>query len=162
VAVLDADKEGFLRSERSLTQTAGRAARNVEGRVIFYADKITDSMEKTMTETTRRREKQMAHNVLHGITPRGITKSREEIMGQSAVLDIRNHENTALSPSEYGVQQADLAADPLLPYLSKPQIEKMLRDTRKNMEKAARELDYMEAARYRDEMYALEKRLKEF
>jgi excinuclease ABC subunit B len=162
VAVLDADKEGFLRSERSLTQTAGRAARNVEGRVIFYADKITDSMEKTMTETTRRREKQMAHNALYGITPRGITKSREEIMGQSAVLDIRNHENTTPSPSENAAGLADLAADPLLPYLSKPQIEKMLRETRKNMEKAARELDYMEAARYRDEMYALEKRLKEF
>ena len=105
----------------------------------------------------------MAYNALHGITPRGITKSREEILGQSAVLDIRNHEPQPAGNGEttLGDQPGDLAADPLLPYLSKSQLEKMLRDTRKNMEKAARELDYLEAARFRDEMYALEKRLQE-
>jgi excinuclease ABC subunit B len=104
----------------------------------------------------------MGYNKLHGIIPRGITKSREDIMGQSAVLDIRKHQDATSSPAEYADGREELAADPLLPYLNKTQIEKMLRDTRKNMEKAARELDYMEAARYRDEMYALEKRLKEF
>lgn len=160
VAVLDADKEGFLRSDRSLTQTAGRAARNVNGKVIFYADKITASMRMTMDETARRREKQMAYNTANGITPRGIIKSKEEIMGQTAVLDIRGKKE---SKQKYYVEPEDfnMVADPVVEYLSADKLDKLIQETRKKMEKAARELDFMEAARLRDEMFLYEERKKD-
>ncbi len=160
VAVLDADKEGFLRSDRSLTQTAGRAARNVNGKVIFYADKITESMRMTMDETARRREKQMAYNTANGITPRGIIKSKEEIIGQTAVLDIRGKKE---SKQKYYVEPEDinLVADPVVEYLSADKLDKLIQETRKKMEKAARELDFMEAARLRDEMFLYEERKKD-
>ncbi len=160
VAVLDADKEGFLRSDRSLTQTAGRAARNVDGKVIFYADKITESMRMTMDETARRREKQMAYNQANGITPRGIIKSKEEIMGQTAVLDIRGKKE---SKQKYYVEPEEMSmvADPVVEYLSADKLQKLIQETRKKMEKAARELDFMEAARLRDEMFLYEERLKD-
>jgi excinuclease ABC subunit B len=160
VAVLDADKEGFLRSDRSLTQTAGRAARNVDGKVIFYADKITESMRMTMDETARRREKQMAYNQANGITPRGIIKSKEEIMGQTAVLDIRGKKE---SKQKYYVEpeETSMVADPVVEYLSPDKLQKLIQETRKKMEKAARELDFMEAARLRDEMFLYEERLKD-
>lgn len=160
VAVLDADKEGFLRSDRSLTQTAGRAARNVDGKVIFYADKITDSMRSTMEETARRREKQMAYNTANGITPRGIIKTKEEIMGQTAVLDIRGKKE---SKQKYYVEPEDVSmvADPVVEYLSADKLQKLIQETRKKMEKSARELDFMEAARLRDEMFLYEERLKD-
>lgn len=160
VAVLDADKEGFLRSDRSLTQTAGRAARNVNGKVIFYADKITESMRMTMDETARRREKQMAYNQANGITPRGIIKTKEEIMGQTAVLDIRGKKE---SKQKYYVEpeEASMVADPVVEYLSADKLQKLIQETRKKMEKAARELDFMEAARLRDEMFLYEERLKD-
>ena len=153
VAILDADKEGFLRSARSLTQTAGRAARNINGRVIMYADKITDSMAKTIDETNRRREKQLKYNEEHGLVPRSLAKSKADIMGQSSVVKIRQAANPYYVESE----KPDLAADPVVAYMSKEQLEKLLSTTRKNMEKAAKELDFMEAARLRDEMFELEK-----
>jgi len=161
VAVLDADKEGFLRSARSLTQTAGRAARNVNGTVIFYADKITASMRHTMDETLRRREKQIAYNTQHGITPRGILKTREEIMGQTAVLDIRK--GTKDSKHKYYVEPEpnSMVADPVTEYLGAEKLTKLLQSTKKQMEKAAKELDFMEAARLRDEMYVYEARIKD-
>ncbi|MBA4302828.1 MAG: excinuclease ABC subunit B [Sphingobacteriaceae bacterium] len=160
VAVLDADKEGFLRSDRSLTQTAGRAARNVNGKVIFYADKITASMRMTMDETARRREKQLAYNEAHGITPRGIIKTKEEIMGQTAVLDIRGKKD---SKPKYYVEPEDVSmvADPVVEYLSADKLQKLIQETKKKMEKSARELDFMEAARLRDEMFLYEERLKD-
>lgn len=157
VAVIDADKEGFLRNNRSLTQTAGRAARNVNGKVIFYADKITDSMQATIDETNRRRTIQMEYNEKHGITPRTVKKSREEILNQKSILDIRGHVKDAYIEPE----QPSLAADPLLEYLSRDKIEKMIADTEKKMKKAAKELDFMAAAQYRDEVFALKKKLKE-
>lgn len=160
VAVLDADKEGFLRSDRSLTQTAGRAARNVNGKVIFYADKITDSMRRTMDETSRRREKQMAYNEAHGITPRGILKSREEILKQTAVLDIRA-KGDAKKSRYYIEEEHSLVADPIADYLPPDKLQKLINETRKKMEKAAKELDFMEAARLRDEMFRYEERLKD-
>ena len=160
VAVLDADKEGFLRSDRSLTQTAGRAARNVNGKVIFYADKITASMRMTMDETARRREKQLAYNEANGITPRGIIKTKEEIMGQTAVLDIRGKKE---SKQKYYVEPEDtsMVADPVVEYLSAEKLQKLIQETKKKMEKSARELDFMEAARLRDEMFLYEERLKD-
>lgn len=156
VAILDADKEGFLRSNRSLTQTAGRAARNVNGRVIFYADKITDSMQQTLDETTRRREKQLMYNEKHGITPRQIIRSKESILGQTKVADAKTAEAKAYVESD----TLSLAADPVIQFLPKDDIKKMIQQTRKNMEKAAKELDFIEAARLRDEMYQLEQMLK--
>jgi len=155
VAVLDADKEGFLRSNRSLTQTAGRAARNINGRVIFYADKVTASMQQTIDETNRRREKQMAYNEKHGITPTQIFKSRESIMGQTKVADSRLAEEFAY------VEQTSLsvAADPVVQYMPSEELKKLISQTKRSMEKAAKELDFIEAARLRDEMYDLEKLL---
>ena len=151
VAVMDADKEGFLRSGRSLTQTAGRAARNVNGRVIFYADNITGSMQKTMDETERRRKKQIAYNLKHGVTPQALHKPKSEILRQTKVAD----------GSKEGVNYEDetklsLAADPVVAYMSKEQLEKSLTKTKRQMEKAAKEMDFMEAARLRDEMFELE------
>lgn len=160
VAILDADKEGFLRSGRSLTQTAGRAARNVNGLVIFYADKITDSMRHTMDETARRREKQIAYNQDHNITPKGILKTREEIMSQTAVLDIRGKDGRG---SKYYVEPelGSMVADPVVEYLSADKLKKLLQESRRKMEKASKELDFMEAARLRDEMFMYESRLKD-
>ncbi len=158
VAILDADKEGFLRSGRSLTQTAGRAARNVNGLVIMYANTITDSMKSTISETERRRTKQMAYNVLHGITPQGIRKSKEEIMMQASVLDIR-FQGSVPKPEAYTEPdyESGIAADPVTEYLNADQLTKLIQQTKKKMEKAAKELNFMEAARLRDEMFALEK-----
>lgn len=157
VAILDADKEGFLRSARSLTQTAGRAARNINSRVIMYADVITDSMRKTIDETNRRREKQQAYNIEHGITPTAIIKSVENIMGQTAVADSRRKE-----PQPYFEKQENIiAADPVLQYMTDTQLSKSIADLRKEIEKAVKELDFIQAAKFRDEMFALEDFLKE-
>ncbi len=155
VAILDADKEGFLRSEKSLTQTAGRAARNLNARVIFYADKMTDSMRKTIEETSRRREKQLRYNVEHGITPRQIIKSIESILGQTTVMDTKTAEQKAYIEKE-GI---DIAADPLLQYMNKDQIEKAIAKLERQMKAAVKELDFIEAARYRDEIFALRERI---
>ena len=151
VAILDADKEGFLRNERSLTQTAGRAARNVNGRVIMYADQVTESMRRTMAETERRRNKQMAYNEAHGITPMTVTKSREEIISQSAVLDIRKASKAYVEP-----EKASAAADPVVQVMDRAQLDKAVDKTRKAMLAAAREMQFLEAARLRDELQELE------
>jgi len=161
VAILDADKEGFLRNEKSLTQTAGRAARNVDGLVIFYADTMTESMQRTIDETTRRREKQIAHNLEHGIVPRTVIKSREQVFAQTSVLDIKGFDPAnpyAIAPSE---DMITVAAEEQAVYTTIPQVEKAISKTKKEMEKAARDLDFMEAARLRDEMFALQKQLQE-
>jgi excinuclease ABC subunit B len=162
VAILDADKEGFLRNEKSLTQTAGRAARNVDGFVIFYADKMTESMQRTIDETSRRREKQVAYNIEHGITPTTIVKSREQVFAQGSVLDIKGYDPS----NPYALQQdaqlvATKAAEEQEVYKTIPQIEKAIGKTKKEMEKAARDLDFIEAARLRDEMFRLQKELAE-
>ena len=157
VAILDADKEGFLRSERSLTQTAGRAARNLNSKVIMYADKITDSMQRTIDETDRRREKQTAYNIEHNITPRQIIKSMSSIIGQTAVAS----SGTGGSKAYFEPTALNLAADPVIKYMTTQQLEKALTQSRKSMEKAAKELDFIEAARLRDEMFALQELLKE-
>ena len=156
VAILDADKEGFLRNDRSLTQTAGRAARNANGLVIFYADKVTDSMRRTIDETNRRRAIQIAYNEKHGITPRTVTKSKEEILNQRSILDIRGKQNVYIESEE-----PSIAADPIVGYMTKDQIEKMMAETERKMKKAAKELDFISAAQYRDELFALKKQLKE-
>ncbi len=160
VAILDADKEGFLRNERSLTQTAGRAARNVDGLVIFYADKMTESMQKTIDETDRRREKQIAYNTEHGITPRTIQKTRDQVFAQGSVLDVKGYDPSnpyALAPDEELVQ---VAAEDQETYKTIPQMEKAISKTKKEMEKAARDLDFMEAARLRDTMFNMQKELE--
>ena len=161
VAILDADKEGFLRNEKSLTQTAGRAARNVDGLVIFYADKMTESMQKTIDETDRRREKQVAYNIEHGITPRTIKKTTKDVFAQTSVLDIKGYDPKnpyALAPDE---ELVTVAADEQAEYKTIPQMEKAISKMKKEMEKAARDLDFMEAARLRDEMFRLQKQLTE-
>ena len=156
VAIIDADKEGFLRNDRSLTQTAGRAARNANGKVIFYADKITDSMQRTIDETERRRTIQMAYNVEHGITPQTVRKSKEEIMGRHSILDIRAKKKEVYEEST----EPSLASDPLVQYASRDQLEKMIKNTESKMKKAAKDLDFMSAAQLRDELFALKKQLK--
>ena len=160
VAILDADKEGFLRNERSLTQTAGRAARNVDGLVIFYADKMTESMQKTIDETQRRREKQVAFNIEHNITPTTIIKSKEQIFAQGSVLDVKGYDPSR--PYAIGGDQdiITVAAEEQEEYLTIPKMEKKISGTKKAMEKAARDLDFMEAARLRDEMFRLQKELE--
>jgi len=153
VAILDADKEGYLRNEKSLTQTAGRAARNVDGRVIFYADKVTGSMQKTMDETDRRRAKQIAYNLEHDITPRTVTKSKEQVFAQTAVLDIKGYdENNSLAAVAELTESARVAEDQSA-YTTIPQMEKHISKLKKTMEKAAKDLDFMEAARLRDLMF---------
>jgi excinuclease ABC subunit B len=147
VAILDADKEGFLRSERSLTQTAGRAARNIQGRVIMYANNMTDSMQKTIDETNRRREIQLAYNEANGITPQQIVKAASNIL-----KDIRR--KTGESHVYVEPEKIDIAADPVVQYMSKDALEKAMQKAKKSMEKAASELDFIEAARFRDEMLA--------
>jgi excinuclease ABC subunit B len=161
VAILDADKEGFLRNEKSLTQTAGRAARNVDGLVIFYADKMTESMQRTIDETNRRREKQIAYNIEHNITPRTVKKSKEQVFAQTSVLDIKGYDPK--NPHALGAEEppVTLAAEEQVEYVTIPQLEKGIARIRKEMEKAARDLDFMEAARLRDEMFSLKKRLEE-
>lgn len=157
VAILDADKEGFLRNEKSLTQTAGRAARNEEGRVIFYADKITESMQRTIDETSRRREKQQAYNLAHGITPRTVIKSIEQIRAQGSVLDIKGYDPSRPYALQQDEQLINIAAEEQVSYSTIPQIEKAVAQTKKQMEKAARDMDFIEAARLRDEMFRLQK-----
>ncbi|MFD1769735.1 excinuclease ABC subunit UvrB [Sphingobacterium suaedae] len=154
VAILDADKEGFLRSERSLIQTIGRAARNDRGRVIMYADQMTDSMRVTIEETTRRREKQIAYNTEHGIVPRTVGKTREEILEQTSVADFKPGEAKAyVEPDPASL----VAADPVMEYLGDKDLKKAIENVRKQMEKAAKEMDFLEAAKLRDEMFAMEK-----
>jgi excinuclease ABC subunit B len=152
VAILDADKEGFLRSDRALIQTIGRAARNSEGRVIMYADKMTDSMSRTIDETNRRRIKQIKYNEEHGITPTTVKKSREAIIKQTSVMDFKD-----------GVQQPyiekdinSFAADPILQYMTQAELKATIDKSKKEMEKASKDLDFIMAAKWRDDMYALE------
>ncbi|MES2396831.1 MAG: excinuclease ABC subunit UvrB [Bacteroidota bacterium] len=154
VAILDADKEGFLRSDRALTQTAGRAARNLNGRVIMYADKITGSMQRTIDETERRRQKQIAYNLAHGMVPTALNKSKESIMGQTTVVvDSKGKLARAYVENE----TINYAADPVIQYMSKEELQKAITRTRKAMDVAAKAFDFAEAARLRDEMFALEK-----
>lgn len=159
VAILDADKEGFLRNERSLTQTAGRAARNSEGLVIFYADKMTQSMQRTIDETNRRREKQIAYNLANNITPTTVKKSIDQIMKQGSVLDIKGFDPN--KPYAIIDENTALAAEEQVVYKTIPQIEKAIAQTKKTMEKAAKDLDFIEAAKLRDEMFRLQKELQE-
>ncbi len=158
VAILDADKEGFLRSERSLIQTIGRAARNDRGRVIMYADKITASMRVTIDETNRRREKQVAYNTKHGITPRTIGKSREAIIEQTSIMDFKGGVQKAYVEKE---MTDNLVADPIVQYMSQQELQKSIEKTKKDMVLAAKEMDFLMAAKLRDEMYALERIMQE-
>jgi excinuclease ABC subunit B len=153
VAILDADKEGFLRSERSLTQTSGRAARNINGKVIMYADKITDSMQRTIDETNRRRVKQMDYNIQNNITPKQIQKALTSIMGGST-------EKSAKSNYYAETDHIDVAADPVVQYMGRDELGKAIERTKKAMQKASKELDFISAAQLRDEMYALQELLK--
>ncbi|MEG2150720.1 MAG: excinuclease ABC subunit UvrB [Bacteroidaceae bacterium] len=155
VAILDADKEGFLRSHRSLTQTAGRAARNINGKVIMYADRMTDSMKKTIDETNRRREKQLTYNEEHGITPKQIQKAR------NAALFGNTREEAVTSKAYIEPTSSNIAADPIVQYMSKPQLEKAIERTKKQMSEAAKSLEFIQAAQYRDELVKLEDMLAE-
>lgn len=160
VAILDADKEGFLRDERSLTQMAGRAARNQDGRVIFYADKITDSMQRTMDETERRRNLQMAYNAQHNIIPTTVKKSIEQILGQTAVLEIKGYDET--SELANNLLSKKVVAEDATAYQTKAGLQKAIQATQKAMEKAAKDLDFMEAAQLRDELFEMQTRLAKY
>jgi excinuclease ABC subunit B len=153
VAIMDADKEGFLRNQRSLVQTIGRAARNENGRVIMYADRVTDSMQQAMDETNRRRKIQTDYNKEHGITPKTIIRSKDSILGQTKVADSKRSTKNYYIENE----ETSLAADPVVAYLSKDELQKMADRVRKAMEKAAKELEFMEAAKLRDEYLAIQK-----
>lgn len=154
VAIMDADKEGFLRDIRSLIQTIGRAARNENGKVLMYADNITGSMQKAIDETRRRRSIQMAYNEEHGITPKTILKSTEAIMGQTSVADVKGRKVYT------GRETVDVAADPLVAYMSKDQLQKLVLETQRKMEQAAKDMDFLEAARFRDEYLQLKEKLE--
>jgi excinuclease ABC subunit B len=157
VAIMDADKEGFLRNDKSLTQTIGRAARNERGKVIMYADRITDSMQRTMDENLRKREIQIAYNTKHGITPTTVKKSIEEIMQQTSVAD-----SQVMAPTAYIENESmQIAADPILNQMSSDQLKMAVNETKKRMNKAAKDLDFMEAARLRDEMFSLQQKLEQ-
>jgi excinuclease ABC subunit B len=157
VAILDADKEGFLRNERSLVQTIGRAARNVNGRVIMYADRTTESMQTAIDETNRRRSIQKEYNTAHGITPQTIIRNKDSILGQTKVADAKKSGNRFYVENE----GTTLAADPVMAYLSKEELIKVMEKTRKEMERAAKDLEFMEAARLRDEYLSLQKLIEE-
>jgi excinuclease ABC subunit B len=157
VCIMDADKEGFLRNTRSLIQVAGRAARNSNGKVIFYADKMTDSMRQTIDETSRRREKQIRYNSERGITPLTVFKSREEIMKQSSILDVKQSQAIDYTQQD----EANLAADPVVAYMTKEQLQKSIDSTKSKMLRAAKDTDFMTAAQLRDEMFALQKLMED-
>lgn len=152
VAILDADKEGFLRSHRSLTQTAGRAARNLNGLVIMYADKITESMQMTIDETNRRREKQLAYNEAHGITPQAIQKSFANVLSTAPTVE----KDAYVAP-----EVIPLAADPVVQYMTPQALQKSIDYTRRQMMDAAKEMNFIEAAQLRDELIKLEDQLKQ-
>ncbi len=159
VAIMDADKEGFLRSQSSLTQTIGRAARNERGRVIMYADKITNSMKLTIDDNVHKREKQMAYNIANGITPKTILKSKEDIMQQTSVADSKagSHIKYYIEPEDPEYAEA---ADPILQHMTKDDIVKLAKETERKMQKAAKDLDFIEAARLRDELFGLKKKIE--
>jgi excinuclease ABC subunit B len=159
VAILDADKEGFLRSERALVQTVGRAARNVNGRVIMYADRITDSMRKTMDETDRRRKKQIKYNFEHDITPQSIMKDKGGL--ENLLSQTRGGKKVQRFYVETDNGIENIAAEPVLNYMTKEQLTKAINQAKKQMEAAAKDMDFIEAARLRDEMFAMERLLKE-
>ena len=156
VAILDADKEGFLRSRRSLVQTAGRAARNVNGRVIMYADTITCSMQETIDETNRRRMKQLKYNEEHHITPTQIVKTLKSSLSREDRPDVKELKMTAIG----GQQQGDMAADPIVEHMTRPQLEKLIAETTRRMKEAAKELNFLQAAQYRDEIIRMQKELE--
>jgi excinuclease ABC subunit B len=156
VAIMDADKEGFLRDIRSLIQTIGRAARNSNGKVIMYADRITGSMQKAIDETARRRQKQIEYNLEHGITPTTILKSKEAIMEQTSIADFKPTTKGYFVESE----RLNIAADPVVAYMNKGQLDELLKTTQKKMEEAAADLDFLQAARYRDEMNQIKERME--
>jgi excinuclease ABC subunit B len=157
VAILDADKEGFLRSETSMIQTIGRAARNQRGKVIMYADRMTESMRKTIEVTEKRRERQIQYNLEHGITPTTVVKSIEQIMDQTSVADAKKGEFT--NYSDQTKDSLSIAADPVFDYMSKDSIQKAIKETEKSMMRAAKDMDFLEAAKYRDQIEELKKRL---